>query len=248
MEKATKNIEELLAQIMKNAEGLPYDTTPNGEKRNTDAGKTDGEWKRRLEDAGIYERFRGCTFADMEKWFMPKDIREGFERVRNYAEHFDEYRKKGIGLILSGPVGVMKTSMAAALVQEALRNGRSALFVPMAELFDRLITMNKGLDNAEFMRFEGQLKDSRLLVLDDLGTEYPNDWIRNKVDAIISYRYNRMYPICITTNLNKDEILGRYQERVYDRLKSTSIAIGFTSTSQRTVPEEFKSDVSKEGT
>lgn len=246
MEKATKNIEELLAQIMKNAEGLPYDTTPNGEKSTTEAGRTDGEWRRKLENAGIYERYRGCTFADMGKWFMPKDIREGFERVRDYAEHFDEYRKKGIGLILSGPVGVMKTSMAAALVQEVLRNGRGAFFVPMAELFDRLVNMSKQADNKEFLEFEGKLKDTTLLVFDDLGTEYPGDWIRNKVDAIISYRYNRMKPICITTNLNKDEILGRYQERVYDRLKSTSIVIGFTSTSQRTVPEEFKNDVSKE--
>lgn len=170
---------------------------------------------------------------------MPESVQAGFQKAKDYAEHFDEYAKRGVGVIFIGPVGTMKTSMAAAIAQHLLRNGRSAMFVPLAELFDNLVRMSKQKDNAEYLAFESRLKETSLLILDDLGTEYPGDWIRNKVDAIISNRYNRMRPICITTNLVPGEIAGRYQERVYDRLKGSSLVITVAADSQRRAPKEI---------
>ena len=170
---------------------------------------------------------------------MNPEIRKEFDRVKNYAAHFHDYEKKGIGLILIGPVGTMKTSLAVAVGQNLLKRGKSVMFIPMAELFDNLIRMSRQKDPTEFMRFENRLKETSLLILDDLGTEYPGDWIRNKVDAIISYRYNNLKPICITTNLLPGELESRYRERVYDRLKGSSIVVSVAAGSQRRVPEEI---------
>lgn len=170
---------------------------------------------------------------------MPEGVRDGFQKAKDYAEHFPEYEKRGVGVIFIGPVGTMKTSMAAAIAQHLLRNGRSAMFVPLAELFDNLVRMSKQKDNAEYLAFESRLKETSLLILDDLGTEYPGDWIRNKVDAIISNRYNRMRPICITTNLLPGEIASRYQERVYDRLKGSSLVISVAAESMRNSPKKI---------
>ena len=197
------------------------------------------EWGKRLEWAGIHRRFQPCNFQIMEHYGISPELSKAFTRARQYAENFDTYYKKGTGVIFMGPVGTMKTSMAVAVAQYVMRHGRSAFFIPMAELFDQLITMSKQRDNTEFLVFEERLRTTSLLILDDLGTEYPNDWIRNKVDAIISARYNRMLPVIITTNLAPGDIYGRYQERVYDRLKGVSLVIGINGESKRRQPKEI---------
>ena len=81
------------------------------------------------------------------------------------------------------------------------------------------------------------MKSVGLLVIDDMGAEYGTDWVVNKVDSIITHRYNELLPTIITTNLTKEEMKGRYMERVYDRLKQTSLMFSGTSDSLRTSPK-----------
>lgn len=228
-------VADLLEQIKKN--GIPGPTTSSATE--ISQGFDARAWRKKLEHAGIYDRYFPCTFKNMASRPLPSGIADAMRQAKDYAEHFPEYEKRGVGVIFIGPVGTMKTSMAVGIAQHLLRNGRSAMFVPLAELFDNLVRMSKQKDNAEYLAFESRLKETSLLILDDLGTEYPGDWIRNKVDAIISNRYNRMRPICITTNLVPGEIAGRYQERVYDRLKGSSLVISVAAESQRRAPKEI---------
>lgn len=194
------------------------------------------KWHDTLKRAGIQKRFWGATFENMKDSPFQKEL----ARAKAYAENFGEYFEKGIGILFMGPVGTMKSSMSVAIAQYLIKRNKSALFIPMAELFDNLMTMSKQKDSSEFLAFENKLEHVSLLILDDLGTEYPNDWIRNKVDAIISKRYNKMLPIIITTNLKPGEIKGRYQERVYDRLKGTSLVITVAAESMRKSPTEIR--------
>lgn len=216
-------------------------SAPITENTKTSSGNERERRIKKLESSGIYKRYQPCTFENMERKNVPQQIRKAFSEAKKYADNFSEYEKKGIGVILIGPVGTMKTSMAVGIAQELISKNKGVMFLPMAELFDKLVYMSKQKDNTEFNRFESRLKNTSLLILDDLGTEYPNDWIRNKVDAIISFRYNSMKPICVTTNLTPGDIVSRYQERVYDRLKGSSIIIGINSQeSLRKVPGNLR--------
>lgn len=206
---------------------------PDPEEEAREKRKEETDFRAKLHICGIEKRFADCTFEKIEGNGIPKEIQKHYEQVKEYAEHFDEYFSKGIGVMFMGGVGRMKTTMAVAIAQHVLKRGKSAYFISMAELLDKMISMSKNTDRSELQRFENTISQTNLLILDDLGMEYPSDWVLNKVDAIITSRYNKMLPIVITTNLIPAEINTRYMERIYDRLKSTSISIIETGRSLR---------------
>lgn len=188
-----------------------------------------------LELFGIYERYRNVTFNSLN---IPEQNKTQYEDVKSYADNLQEHIRKGTGLILKGPVGTGKTTLAIAVLRKAIEMKIGCFFIPMVSLLDTILTQR---DKEEAYKFEQRLRNSRLLVLDDLGAEYGKDWVTAKVDSIVTERYNRMLPIIITTNLAlrqvaETEPLGmaeRYNARIIDRLRSTSKIIGFTGNSLR---------------
>ena len=185
-----------------------------------------------LEKVGIFKRYWQCTFEHIEQNGMPEQVTKQFSVVKDYAEKIEENNRAGIGLLLKGPVGTMKTSLAVAVLRKWVEDGHGGLFLPMVSMMDTIWTL-KDKNREEWWRFEDKLRTTPLLVLDDLGAERHEDWVMSKVDAIVSERYNRMRPIIITTNMGNAEIKGRYAERVIDRLRSTSIMVNFVGDSLR---------------
>lgn len=182
--------------------------------------------------AGIPKRYYRATFKELEKKGCPADVRPMAKEACLYAKRLKENSKEGKGVMFFGAVGRMKTTLACCIAREAMRQGMGAFFISMPELMDKLVSMSKG-DGTEFRRFEEKVKHTRFLILDDFGAEYPAGWVLNKVDAIITSRYNDMLPTIITTNMLPSEISERYVQRVFDRLRSTSLIIGMYGNSLR---------------
>lgn len=159
-------------------------------------------------------------------------MRKEYSQIKAYAGHIRGNVEAGKGLILKGPVGTMKTSLAVAVLQKCIQDGGSGLFVPMASLLDNIFTL-KERNKEEWLRYEDRIRNTGILVLDDLGAEYHQDWVLSKVDAIISERYNRMRPIIATTNLSDGDLKGKYAERIIDRLRATAKVINFAGKSLR---------------
>ena len=189
--------------------------------------------QKKLKQANIPRRFESATFQSIESRGVPKEIAEHYRLAKRYADNFGENRKKGAGLIFSGSVGRMKTTIAVAVLQSVIKQGYSGYFISMPELMDTMLTMSRG-DNAEFNRFQAKIKTCSLLVLDDMGAEYSTDWVLNKVDAIITNRYTSLLPVVITTNLRRSDMQERYMQRIYDRLRSTSLLLVDGGKSLRT--------------
>jgi len=102
----------------------------------------------------------------------------------------------------------------------------------MSGLLDNIFTLKaQSLD--KWAKFEQQIRETPLLVLDDLGAEYTEGWVLTKVDAIIAERYNRCRSVIVTTNLSAEQLRGVYAERVIDRLRSTLKVINFNGQSLR---------------
>ena len=108
----------------------------------------------------------------MEQTEIPEQCRRNFIHARDYANRFAEHKSKGIGILMMGPVGVMKTSLSVAIAQAVLKQKYSVQFIPMAELLDQILTMTRKKDPSEFLQFEERLRSTSLLIIDDLGAEY----------------------------------------------------------------------------
>lgn len=186
----------------------------------------------KLEQCGIFKRFRNANFESIEKVGVPEAIRYQYGEVKDFAANLQDNLDEGRGLLLKGSVGTMKSTLAVAVLQKQIVDGRSGRFISMASLLDNIFSL-KAKNASEWAQFEQDLRETPLLVLDDMGSEHTEGWVLTKVDAIISERWNRCRSIIITTNLSGEQLKKTYAERVIDRLKNTMQVINFTGKSLR---------------
>ena len=193
----------------------------------------------RLEACGVFARYHDATFEVIEARGVPAELRSQVDAVRSYADAIDANVRLGNGLLLRGPVGTMKTTLAVAVLQCWLRRGGSARFLTMPSLVDNIFAA-KAVSQDKWRQFEKQLQQAPLIVLDDLGAEMSSDWLLTKVDAIIAERYNRRRATVITTNLASAAMRSRYTDRMIDRLRATcQIITCNTPVSLRELPLAF---------
>jgi DNA replication protein DnaC len=61
-----------------------------------------------------------------------------------------------------------------------------------------------------------QIRNARVLILDDLGTQYATAWAQEKLFQILNHRYNAQLPTIVTSNLGVDRIDERLRMRLTD--------------------------------
>ena len=193
---------------------------------------------KQLEACGVYRRYQDASFAAIEERGVPEQLREPVQVVREFAEQLPAHLAAGEGLVLRGPVGTLKTTLAVAVLQYCVQLGGRAMFLTMPSLIDSIFSA-KAVSPEDWLRFESRLRQVPLLVLDDLGAEWGSSYVTSKIDAIFSERYNRKKSTIVTTNLAGQALRSRYPDRIIDRLRETTQIITFnTEESLRLSPDE----------
>ena len=127
------------------------------------------------------------------------------EAVKHIREYMGNGFKKGNALVLSGNTGTGKT---IALYHLYVQVGGHK--VHSVNLQDQFFSENE---------FSRSLYSHRILLIDDLGVEYRKDWFNSKFDDLINYRYRKMLPTVITTNLHAEAFKDAYSARIISRIK-----------------------------
>lgn len=170
------------------------------------------------------DAFQHMTFET----FKPQGrVGLGSEQVRslqNACSQAIQYARDFNGwLLLTGSFGTGKTHLAAAITHKAVQSGIESMFLTVPDLLDWLRNSFNSSDMSFEERFE-EIRNVRLLVLDDLGTENATPWVREKIFQIINHRYLNRLPTVITTNLDMQHI----EERISSRLQDTELVLKVT--------------------
>jgi DNA replication protein DnaC len=119
-------------------------------------------------------------------------------------------------LVLYGGFGTGKTHLAAAIANYRLTRSEPVVFIVVPDLLDHLrSTFSPSSEVTYDEQFE-TVRNTALLILDDLGTQTTTPWAQEKLYQVLNSRYNKELPTVITTNLNPDEIEPRLRSRIGD--------------------------------
>ena len=130
--------------------------------------------------------------------------------AKNFAADTDGW------LTLSGNTGVGKTHLAVAIAAERLATGAPVMFAFVPELMDYLRYTFGPESPVTYDRVFEQVKNTSLLILDDLGKEQSSKWAVEKLYQIIVHRHNARLPTVITSMMEFSDDLDPITSRVQD--------------------------------
>jgi DNA replication protein DnaC len=118
--------------------------------------------------------------------------------------------------VISGPSGSGKTHLAAAIANERLRLGHPAFYITTPDLLDHLRSAYGPGSEVPFDEFFNQVRNAPLLVLDDLGAQTSTPWAKEKLDQLLTHRFNSELPTVIVTIVPIDQLDERIRTRLTD--------------------------------
>lgn len=162
-----------------------------------------------------------------------QENREAKEKALEWAEAILNGNK--LHAIMTGSPGVGKTHLAFSIAQKVLVDSdykKSVAVVSYRELLEQL---KIGLNDPEAYKFMqmsiiSDLKTVDLVIVDDLGAELgkleePSKPTNYNLDTLTSLTEARLHKATIyTSNLNSNQILTLYGERIYSRIVNGAIS------------------------
>ena len=134
----------------------------------------------------------------------------GYQAARNFANSPQGW------LTLCGGTGSGKTHLAVAIAREQLMKGNQLMFASVPELMDRLRYAYEPDSGVSYMQLLEEIKNSPILILDDLGRERRSDWAQEMVFQILVHRDNLHLPTVITSKDDFSQDTGPISSRVKD--------------------------------
>ncbi len=169
---------------------VSYQTTEELAKRQETANLL-----RRVQIIGLPEQLKQVDFYDDVTDQNQKQF-EIFQKMEQFIDHFPNEK----GLYLYGDFGVGKSFRCAALANELAKKGISTMLVHYPSFVAEL-----DFNNAK--AYVDELKKAEFLVLDDIGAELNNVWLRDSVlQVILQHRMQENLPTFFTSNLTMVEL------------------------------------------
>ena len=161
-----------------------------------------------------FDNFRLDIYKDEA---IKKEMTHNLNEAKKYAAEFSRDSKN---LLLIGTTGTGKTHLTTAIARTVIEKGFEVIYdsaqnVVAAFEYDRF---KSGYGQYE-ARGEKYL-ECELLILDDLGTEFSNQFTVSCLYNLLNTRINKGLPTVISTNLGAGELLSRYEDRIYSRILS----------------------------
>ncbi len=142
---------------------------------------------------------------------------EQFSRAYEIAKTFATEPKGW--LVLTGPSGCGKTHLAAAIANERLSQGQPIFFITTPDLLDHLRSTFSPDSEIPYDEFFDQVRNTPLLILDDLGAQSSTPWAKEKLDQLLNHRFNSELPTVVVAITPIEQL----EERIRTRLIASNL-------------------------
>jgi len=144
-------------------------------------------------------------------------------------------------LVFTGPSGSGKTHLAAAVVNERIAGGQPSLYLTAPDLLDRIRSSFASDRDMPYDEFFDHVKNAALLVLDDLGVQSGTSFAREKLDQLLTSRFNAELPTVVVAAVPLEQLDDRLRTRLTDDRLCRVFALEETSpASVYAWPPEFE--------
>lgn len=134
---------------------------------------------------------------------------------RRYADNFSQ---DSGNLLFNGGTGLGKTMLSACIACEVAEKGYSVVYESAPHLFSKL-EKNRFHPDEDSAMAASKLESCDLLIIDDLGTELPGQFVVASLYVLVNNRLLAGKATVISTNLNVGEIAVRYSPQIASRLQ-----------------------------
>ena len=173
-----------------------------------------------------FDQFRLDYYSDKPTpaGYSPRVVMEKtYQDCRRYAFGFN---MASGNLLFSGNTGLGKTFLSACIARSVADQGYSVVYESAGHLFAAL-EKARFEANEENRRAAAKYTECALLIVDDLGTELPGQFVTAALYSLINDRLLTGKPTIISTNLNSDEIARRYNPQIASRLRGSYKRVAF---------------------
>ena len=174
-----------------------------------------------------FDQFRLDYYSDKPDprlGFSPRAVMEKtYQTCRRYASGF---HSKAGNLLFSGNTGLGKTFLSACIARTVADQGHSVVYESASHLFQ---TLEKARfeSSEENRRAAAKYSECDLLIVDDLGTELPGQFVTAALYTLVNDRLLESRPTIISTNLSEEDLLRRYNPQIASRLRGSYRRVAF---------------------
>ncbi len=198
------NLSDMNLSLVKAQESCPYCAGSGWERAADNSGMKHcrcletGRIERLLKAANIPKRYENCDLQS----YGPRREFESQKTAKQFVQRFiEKYPEVDVGLLFLGTCGVGKTHLAVALLRHLIiEKGTPGLFYDFSDLLREIQASWNPVSRTSEVEVLRPVLDAEVLVLDELGSNKPTDWVRETIAYIINSRYNDKRVTIFTSN------------------------------------------------
>ena len=159
-----------------------------------------------------FDNFDLSGFEDEESH---RRMEYNFATAKSFAENFGE---GGKNLLFIGKTGTGKTHLSTAIAKAVIERGYEVLYDSAQNIVSAFETDRFKSGYGPYEPKADKYMECDLLILDDLGTEFVNQFTVSCLYNLLNTRINKGLSTVISTNLSPAELSSKYEDRIYSRI------------------------------
>ena len=184
----------------------------------------------------VPEGYLGKLLKDVRP--IDPSVKEAVRQACLYVDHFERFRKEGIGFCFYGNFGTGKTMTACAILQELVDKVEGRYIT----LWQLIKVVKDASQYGASEKDLNALKKAPLLVIDEIGAQQGNSFEEQVLMQVIDARVSASLPTIYVSNLypdyekdkpGKESLRQKVGNRLFNRIFGKSWFLQFKGESQR---------------